>query len=135
MMHTIPPEPSPGAIEALYATGHWLFFQDRFGHAQSVFRALIHIAREDERGWLALGACHEALEQHDIALELYTAAASIVPSAPRCELARARILRKRGLVTEARDAVAKAARIADDLRDDELRALVAAERTKPGGLP
>ena len=131
MMKAAPARPSPGAIEALYATGHWLYFQDRFGHAQSVFRALIHIAPEDERGWLALGACHEALDQHDIALELYSAAGSVVPTAPRCELARARILRKRGRVTEARHAVEEAARIADELRDDELRALVAAERRAP----
>jgi len=128
MMQAGTPEPSPTAIEALYATGHWLYSKERFNHAQSVFRALIHIAPEDERGWLALGACHEALDQFDIALELYVAAGSVVPTAPRCELARARILRRRGLTREARDAVEEAARIADELRDDELRALVAAER-------
>jgi tetratricopeptide (TPR) repeat protein len=121
-------KPSPGAVEALYATGHWLYSQDRFSHAQSVFRALIHIAPEDERGWLALGACHEAMDQHDIALELYVAAGSVVHTAPRCELARARILRRRGLLSEAREAVEEAARIADELRDDELRRLVASER-------
>jgi tetratricopeptide (TPR) repeat protein len=126
-MQTIAPSPSPGALEALYATGHWLYSQDRFTHAQSVFRAMIHIAPEDERGWLALGVCHEALDQHDIALELYTAAASVA-SAPRCELARARILKKRGLDLEARKAIDHAGRIADYTRDDELRKLVAAER-------
>jgi tetratricopeptide (TPR) repeat protein len=131
MMKAVAPQPSPGAIEALYATGHWLYSQERFSHAQSVFRALIHIAPDDERGWLALGACHEAMDQHDIALELYAAAGSVVHTAPRCELARARILRKRGLVGEAREAVEEAARIAEELRDDELRRLVAAERTRP----
>jgi tetratricopeptide (TPR) repeat protein len=131
MLHSLPPQPSPAAIEALYATGHWLYSQDRFGHAQSVFRALIHIAPADERGWLALGACHESLDQHDIAMELYAAAGSVVPTAPRCELARARILRKRGFTAEAREAVEEAAKIADELRDDELRALVAAERRAP----
>ena len=131
MMQSVAPQPSPGAIEALYATGHWLYSQDRFSHAQSVFRALIHLAPGDERGWLALGACHEALDQHDIALELYVAAGSVVHTTPRCELARARILRRRGLVSEAREAVDEAARIADELRDDELRKLVAAERRRP----
>jgi tetratricopeptide (TPR) repeat protein len=125
------PTPSPGAIEALYATGHWLYSQDRFRHAQSVFRALIHIAPDDERGWLALGACHEAMDQHDIALELYETAGTVVHTTPRCELARARILRRRGHVDEAREAVDEAARIADELRDDELRKLVAAERRRP----
>jgi tetratricopeptide (TPR) repeat protein len=123
----LPRQPSPGAIEALYATGHWLYSQDRFAHAQSVFRAMIHIAPHDERGWLALGACHEAIDQHDIALELYTTAVGVA-TAPRCELARARILRMRGLNGEARRALEQAARIAEHTRDDELRRLVAAER-------
>ena len=131
MLQTTTPPPSRGAIEALYATGHWLYSQDRFSHAQSVFRALIHIAPDDERGWLALGACHEAMDQHDIALELYVAAGSVVHTAPRCELARARILRRRGLVREAREAIDEAARIAEELHDNELRNLVAAERGAP----
>jgi tetratricopeptide (TPR) repeat protein len=131
MMQATHPEPSPAAIEALYATGHWLYSRERFVHAQSVFRALIHIAPEDERGWLALGACHEALDQFDIALEIYLAAGSVVPTAPRCELARARILRRRGLVGEAREAFEEVERMADELRDDELRAQVAAERGQP----
>jgi Flp pilus assembly protein TadD len=129
MLSIITPPPSPGALEALYATGHWLYSQDRFANAQSVFRAMIHLAPEDERGWLALGACHEALEEDDVALELYGAAATET-TAPRCELARARILRRRGRDTEARAAVAEAARIAEQLRDYELRCLVVAE----GGL-
>jgi tetratricopeptide (TPR) repeat protein len=131
MQAATPPPPSPGAIEALYATGHWLYSQTRYSHAQSVFRALIHIAPEDERGWLALGACHEALDQQDIAMELYAAAGSVVPTAPRCELARARIFRRRGLAREARESIEEAARIADELRDDELRRLVASERRRP----
>jgi tetratricopeptide (TPR) repeat protein len=120
-------QPSPGALEALYATGHWLYSRDRFAHAQSVFRAMVHIAPEDERGWLGLGACHEALDQEDIALQLYETAAGMA-IAPRCDLARARILRRRGRDTEAYRAVEQAARIAEQLRDDELRRLVAAER-------
>ena len=131
MMKTVTPPASPGAIEARYSTGHWLYSQDRFSHAQSVFRALIHIAPDDERGWLALGACHEAMDQHDIALELYIAAGTVVHTTPRCELARARILRRRGQIGEAREAIDEAARIADELRDDELRKLVAAERRRP----
>jgi tetratricopeptide (TPR) repeat protein len=121
------PSASPSAIEALYATGHWLYSQQRIPHAVAVFRAMIHLAPHDERGWLALGACHEARDQHDIALQLYTAAGS-VSLAPRCELARARILRTRGMPEEARSALAEAGRIADDTRDEDLRRLVEAER-------
>jgi tetratricopeptide (TPR) repeat protein len=124
-------QPSQSAIEALYATGHWLYSQDRFTHAQNVFRAMVHLAPRDERGWLALGACHEAADQHDIALELYSAAVSVAQTAPRCEIARSRILRRRGLDREARFALEEAARIAEELRDEELRRLVAAERRRP----
>jgi hypothetical protein len=123
-------QPSPGALEALYATGHWLYSLERFVHARSVFRAMIHIAPEDERGWLALGACHEAEDQEDIAMELYMTACAMA-TAPRCELARARLLRRKGLEVEAFRAVEQAARIAEQLRDDELRQLVAAERGRP----
>ena len=127
----IQPTVSTDAIEGLYATGHWLYSEDRIEHARSVFRAMIHMAPDDERGWLALGACHEADEQHDIALELYGAAIATTPQAPRCELARARILRRRGQEDEAREALDEAARIAVELRDHELQTLVDAERRRP----
>ena len=37
-------EASPRAIEALYATGHWLYSQLRIEQAMPVFRAMIHLA-------------------------------------------------------------------------------------------
>lgn len=123
--------PPPRAVEALYATGHWLYSQQRIAHALVVFRALIHLAPEDERGWLALGACHEAHGQHDIALRLYDSARALSGAAPRCELARSRILRARGLEDAADEALQQAARIADERRDDDLQTLVAAERSRP----
>lgn len=122
---------SPRAIEALYATGHWLYLQLRIEQAMPVFRAMIHLAPEDERGWLALGACHEVEDQSEIALEIYGAATAVAPAAPRCELARARLLFARGRDREAREALAEAARIAEHLHDDDLRALVAREGRKP----
>jgi Flp pilus assembly protein TadD len=120
------PPASPGAIEALYATGYWLFTQGRLANAQSVFRAMIHLAAYDERGWLALGACYETNSQPDLALALYLSA-SQVASAPRCEIARARILRARGWEHEARRALARATITANELQDDELHALVERE--------
>jgi len=122
---------SPDAIEALYATGHWLYSQLRIEQAMPVFRAMIHIAPEDERGWLALGACHETQDQSEIALEIYGAATAVAPAAPRCELARARILHARGMRREAALALAEAARIGEQMHDDEIRALVAIERRRP----
>jgi Tfp pilus assembly protein PilF len=120
--------PSKGTLESLYATGHWLYSQHRFKHAKNVFRAMVHLAPRDERGWLALGACHEAEDQLDIALELYTAAVGMADVAPRCELARARVLKMKGRDAEAQHAVEEAARIAEELQDDELRCLAAHER-------
>jgi tetratricopeptide (TPR) repeat protein len=124
-----PPADLPGAnaVDALYSTGHWLYSQQRIAHAVAVFRAMIHLAPRDERGWLALGACHEAGDQQDIALQLYATASSIA-TAPRCELAKARILRARGMSEEARSAIAEATRIAEELNDEDLFKLVAAER-------
>jgi hypothetical protein len=52
-------------------------------------------------------------------------------AAPLCALARARILRARGQEAEANEAIAQAARIAEELHDDELRALVASEWWRP----
>jgi tetratricopeptide (TPR) repeat protein len=115
------------AVEALYAAGHWLYTQHRFADAATVFRAVVRMAPRDERGWLALGACHEAQDRHDVALELYDEARRVAKAAPRCGLARARIFRALGLEAIAKEAFAEAARIAEELDDDELRALVAAE--------
>jgi tetratricopeptide (TPR) repeat protein len=118
------------AVEAFYAAGHWLYTQGRFDDAVTVFRAVIRLAPEDERGWLALGACNEALDRHDVALELYDEARRVSSAAPRCGLARARILHARGQSTDARQAFAEAERAASLVDDDELRALIEAERSR-----
>ncbi len=123
-----PEQVPPGAVEALYATGHWLYSQGRIEHAHAVFRALIYLVPADERGWLALGACHEAMDQDEIALRIYEDAIPRADPAPRCEIARARILRRWGRTDEARYALNEASRVAEALRDDELLSIVAHER-------
>lgn len=120
--------PPPDAVEAFYAAGHWLYTQERFGDAVTVFRAVVRLAPHDERGWLALGACNEALDRHDVALELYDEARRVASAAPRCGIARARIFRARGQEGEAREAFAEAERLALQLDDEELHALIAAEK-------
>jgi cytochrome c-type biogenesis protein CcmH/NrfG len=119
------------AIEALYATGHWLYSQERYKDAACVFRAMVHVSPRDERGWLALGACHEALDQASIALEMYGTARVIARPAPRCEIARARVLRARGEDDLADAALNHAEQIAEAQDDDEVRALVRFERGRP----
>lgn len=121
------PPVSENAVEALYATGYWLFTQQRVAHALSVFRAMVHLAARDERGWVALGACYQALDHPDVALQVYASGVRMAASAPRCEVARARILRERGRVHEARSALAVAARAAAATHDEDLRAIIAAE--------
>jgi hypothetical protein len=126
------PAATRNAIEALYATGHWLFVQKRWADAQSVFRVMLLCAPTDERGWLALGACHEEGGDTDIALELYGAGRVVARPAGRCEVARARVLRSLGLDDEADDAVARALEIAEEAGDETLRALASAEaRVRP----
>jgi tetratricopeptide (TPR) repeat protein len=120
----------PAAIEALYAAGHWLYTQQRIDDAVIVFRAVIRIAPQDERGWLALGACHEAQDRHDVALELYSEARRVSNAAARCGLASARILRSRGMLHDAAEAFAEAERLVEESNDDDLRALVDGERSR-----
>jgi tetratricopeptide (TPR) repeat protein len=126
-----PPAPR-SAVDALYATGYFLFAEHLVAHARAVFRGMIHLAPDDERGWLALGACYEA--QHpDLALQLYESARQSTAYAPRCELARARILRSRGRLSEARHALTEAAIGAQHARDPELQSVIAREWVKIDG--
>jgi hypothetical protein len=119
---------SVGGIEALYATGHWLVTRSRPEDAACVFRAMILLAPADERGWLGLGACHEAVDQPLLALELYGAAQVLLRRAVRCRLARARVLRVIGLDDEADDALLGAEALADEIGDDTLIAMALTER-------
>lgn len=115
------------AVEALYATGHWLLGVARYADAAEVFRAMTTFAPTDERSWLALGACHEAIGQSDIAVGLYQIGRSVAAPTVRCAVAHARALRILGREGEAEDIANAAADLADDLADPELRALAARE--------
>ena len=112
------------SVEVLYATGHWLFTQDRFSDAAAVFRVMLHAAPQDERPWLALGECHEAISQLNLAAELYATGTIAAAPAPRCALARARVLRKLDRTAEADDAFEKALELAEDAGEVNLAALV-----------
>ncbi|MBX3127624.1 MAG: tetratricopeptide repeat protein [Polyangiaceae bacterium] len=125
--HTQPPSEG-AAIEALYAMGHSLLTQERFQEAAAVLRIMLQVAPTDERSWLALGECHERINQLDIALELYGAGTVANQDAGRCEIARARILREQDRVAEAVEALELATNIAERLDDDELQVLIEQER-------
>lgn len=115
------------AIEALYATAKWLFDENRPIDAIHVFRAMLVAAPLDERGWLGLGACHDALGQPSIALQLLTHGATSCGGV-RCHVARARILRTLGRDEEADAALDAAEEALAASTDDGEHALVAYER-------
>jgi hypothetical protein len=128
----IPPtgEKRKQAIEALYATAHWLFARERPYDASDVFRAMAFFAPGDERAWLGLGTCHEQMRQPSLALQIYGVGSAMARSV-RCEIARSRALRAGGQDDAADQALERAAALADERDDDEERALVRHER----GLP
>jgi Flp pilus assembly protein TadD len=115
------------AVEAMYAIGHRLLAHGRFAEAACVYRTMSACAPRDERGWLALGACHEGLGQPDVALQLYAAGRALSGRGGRCDLARARLFRARGDVEQADEAMLRARHRAMETEDDELLALFRAE--------
>ena len=118
------------AVEALYSTGYMLLERARVADAAHAFRVMLRAAPRDERAWLALGACHERIDQLNIALELYGMATVAAAPAVRCQLARARLLRVRGSDDQADDALDEAAEGAATLDDSALIELVASERRR-----
>jgi regulator of sirC expression with transglutaminase-like and TPR domain len=117
--------------DSLYVVGLWLMDQQRLVEAAAVARALVRLAPRDDRSWLALGACHEQGDQPEVALEIYGVGRVLAAPAPRCELARARLLRLRGLDGEARDAYDLAAGAAEQARSEDLSRLVEGEGSPP----
>jgi tetratricopeptide (TPR) repeat protein len=120
------------AVEAIYATAHWLLGRERPADAAKVFRLLLRMAPRDERGWLGLGECHERIAQPHIALELYGAGSVIAGGersvSVRCLLARARLLAHRGRSAEAESLLDIAERAALERNDEQLVVLVLRER-------
>ena len=104
------------ACNALYAAGHHLLERDRVDDAAVLFRTMLLADAEDERGWLALGACHERLEQDEMAEELYSAGAQMARTRVRCLLAVSRLFRKLDddRAEEALDAATDLAATADE---------------------
>lgn len=117
------------AIEGLYACGHALLAQQRYADAAGVFRAMIASAPHDERGWLALGMCHEAAGQTAIALELWSVSMQSGPAA-RCAIAAAKALRRLGRDTEADEALDAAQSALEPSEDAELEILLHQARSE-----
>lgn len=116
------------AIETLYATGHWLHANERWADAATVFRVMLQVAPGDERSWLALGDCHERIDQKYIALELYSAGAVAAEPSVRCQIARFRVLYDLDRGTDADHAFERAAELALESGDPDLMGLTQRER-------
>jgi hypothetical protein len=120
------------AVEAIYATGHWLLSRERISDAAGVFRFMLRVAPRDERAWLGLGECHERISQPLVALELYGAGSVVAgdrgAGSVRCLLARARALS--ATCRDADAALDAAEEAAARNGDERLIALVAQERRR-----
>jgi hypothetical protein len=84
------------ACNALYAAGHHCLERDRIDDAAALFRTMLLADAEDDRGWLALGACHELLAQESMAEELYSAGAQIARNKVRLLVAIYRLFTRNG---------------------------------------
>jgi hypothetical protein len=80
-------------------------------------------APADERGWLALGSCHEGIGQPELATTLYGIAEAVAPPAIRCTIARGRTMRTLGSEDEAHASFERARELALASGDEELVAL------------
>ena len=116
------------AVEALYTAGFRLQAEESYREASALFRAMVQAAPTDERGWLALGHCHERLGQLRIALELYSAGSIAAEPAPRCLLSRFRALYDLNRTSDADDAFDKALHVANAREDAALVTLIENER-------
>lgn len=120
---------SQHTIEAVYATGHWLLESNRHADAAKVFRVMTLTKPDDERGWLALGACHEGIGQKRIASELYRIASSVAAPAIRCAIAQGRVLRSLDLDEQATEAFDNAYALALAEGENELAQIALIERS------
>jgi Flp pilus assembly protein TadD len=103
------------AIEAIYAIGHTLLEQQRTVEAAKAFRVMLRLVPTDERGWLGLGACHEELDDLDIASELYGTGWTVAqPPSARCLAALSRVVRLLGDATTASEYFAESLVVASD---------------------
>ncbi|MBQ9405890.1 MAG: SycD/LcrH family type III secretion system chaperone [Desulfovibrio sp.] len=62
-------------IEARYALAHQLYSAGKYKDAEALFRWLTAYANDNEAHWLGLGACRQAQENYNGALEAYQMAA------------------------------------------------------------
>jgi tetratricopeptide (TPR) repeat protein len=108
------------AFDALYAVGHTLFQAEDYVRAADVFRFLLLAEPKRTSAWLALGACHEHLDEHDVAASLYEAGFRLDSQAIDLGLLAARARARSGEHAEAEQLLDDVAR-ADGSRDTSIK--------------
>lgn len=117
-----------GTLNVLYSVGHRLLDLERHHDAISLFRTMLIVDPSDERGWLALATCHEALDETDKAIAICRLAETACGGrAFRCMIARARIQRALGANEEAALTYEHALSLAESHGDDEAHELLQSE--------
>lgn len=93
-------------VEAVYAIGHAYYAREDFRRAADVFRLLVLTRPQEARGWTALGACHDAVDEPEHAEALYEAA--LLAPLGDVDRDRARVFLARLLASQGRDEEARA---------------------------
>lgn len=92
-------------VEAVYAIGHAYYAREDFQRAADVFRLMVLTRPQEARGWTALAACHDAVDDEEQAEALYEAAL-LAPlgevDRDRARVFLARLLASQGRLAEAR---------------------------------
>jgi cytochrome c-type biogenesis protein CcmH/NrfG len=105
------------ALDTLYAAGHYFLQKNRVQDALIFFRMMLVTGPEDERGFLAMGHCHELLGSQDLAMEIYGTGVQIATKKVRTFCACARIVERSGNSEKADQILAEALGWVSD--DDE----------------
>jgi tetratricopeptide (TPR) repeat protein len=105
------------ALDTLYAAGHYFLQKNRVQDALVFFRMMLVTGPEDERGFLAMGHCHELLGSQDLAMEIYGTGVQIAKKKVRAFCACARIAERTGDSDKADQILAEALGWVSD--DDE----------------
>ena len=107
------------AVESLYTMAYQLFEGGRYDEALKLFRLVMQLRPEDERGWLGAGVCHESLGQWHIAVNMYAAAIVTTGKSVRCALSYHRVLKQLGKDEQAEQALERALQWAEQGDDEQ----------------
>jgi len=113
-------------LEAFYAVGKLLYDQGAIRRAAEIFRYVLSVDARRANAWLALGACHEQLDDLEIAASLYEFGFRVSGHDPELGLLGARARAAVGDLTEAAELLEAVAELGLDEQQRERLAAVRA---------